>query len=79
MEFDKNLSMQLKKIINSDEGLKEMLTKADKSKVEEMIKNMDFSGIDMKDVTDKIKNENPENLTRNLKNIIEKYFGGNNG
>ena len=79
MEFDKNLSMQLKKIINSDEGLKEMLAKADKSKVEEMMKNMDFSVIDMKDVTNKIKNENPENLAGNLKNIIEKYFGGNNG
>lgn len=79
MEFDKDLSIQLKKLINSDSGLKEMLAKADKSKVEEMMKKMDFSGINMKDVVNKIKDENPENLAGNLKNIMEKYFGGNNG
>ena len=79
MEIDKNLSNQLKKIVNSNEGLKEMLKNADKSKVEEMMKGMDFSSIDMRDVMNKIQNENPENLAGNLKNIMEKYFGGKNG
>lgn len=79
MEIDKNLSTQLKKIINSNSDLKEMLKNADRTKVEEMMRNMDFSNIDMKDVANKIQNENPENLAGNLKNIMEKYFGGKNG
>lgn len=79
MELDKDLSTQLKKIINSNQNLRKMLENTDKSKVEELMKNIDFSKVDMQEITNKLKGENPENIANNLENMIGKYFGGKNG
>lgn len=79
MEIDKNLSTELKNLVNNNRDLKEMLENTDKAKVEEIIKNIDFSKVDMQEVTKKLRKENPENIADKLKIMINKYFGGNNG
>lgn len=79
MEIDKNLSTELKNLVKNNRDLKEMLENTDKAKVEEIIKNIDFSKVDMQEVTKKLRKENPENIADKLKIMINKYFGGNNG
>ena len=79
MELDKDLSTQLKKIINSNQNLRKILENTDKSKVEELMKGVDFSKVDMQEIANKLKNENPQNIANNLENMIGKYFGGKNG
>lgn len=79
MEIDKDLSTQLKKIINSNQNLKKMLENTDKSKVEELMKGVDLSKVDMQEIANKLRHENPQNIANNLNNLMGKYFGGNNG
>lgn len=79
MEIDKNLGTELKKLINSNQNLKKMLENTDKSKVEELIKGVDLSKVDMQEIANKLRQENPQNIANNLENMIGKYFGGKNG
>ena len=79
MEIDKNLGTELKKLINSHQNLKKMLENTDKSKVEELMKGVDLSKVDMQEIANKLRQENPQNIANNLENMIGKYFGGKNG
>ena len=79
MEIDKNLGTELKKLINSNQNLKKMLENTDKSKVEELMKGVDLSKVDMQEIANRLRQENPQNIANNLENMIGKYFGGKNG
>lgn len=79
MEIDKNLGTELKKLINSNQNLKKMLENTDKSKVEELMKGVDLSKVDMQEIANRLRQENPQNIADNLENMIGKYFGGKNG
>ena len=56
-----------------------MLENTDKSKVEELMKGVDLSKVDMQEIANKLRQENPQNIANNLENMIGKYFGGKNG
>ena len=79
MEIDKNLGTELKKLINSNQNLKKMLENTDKSKVEELMRGVDLSKVDMQEIANRLRQENPQNIANNLENMIGKYFGGKNG
>lgn len=77
MNIDNDTLQKLKDLLNTQKGaqLKDELSKIDKNKFNEMLKNIDLSSVDMNELKKKIETTPKDELMKNLKNVKDKYFG----